>query len=166
MSSSRFDFLFLTHYPRFSFKLWVFTWMGLGGVENEVEFDYSCKMLRAWLYRFKDGPHEHNAVVLDQFLTRSILPHKVRWFFAGRERKMTFNQKATSALESVNQTMKFSSGKRVTPNMSMRESTRTMDIQVEQVLADRHMVGCRYFRSRSLYSRSPTCNVVTKPCIV
>jgi hypothetical protein len=46
----------------------------------------------------------------------------------------------------------------------MRESIRTMDMQVEQVLADRHMVGCRYFRSRSLYSRSPTCNVVTKPC--
>jgi hypothetical protein len=160
--------IFVSH-PSFlvhSFKLWVFSWMGLGGVETEEEFDKSYMMLRRWLVSFEDDSpvHRQNAIVLDNFLTSKIMPHKVRFFFAGRQRRMTLNQKATSALENINQTIKVSSGKRVTPNMSMCESLRTMDIQVENVLADRLIVASTKARSRSLWARSSTGDRVTKPC--
>jgi hypothetical protein len=140
--------------------------MGLGGVENDAEFDESYKMIRQWLVSFEDDSpvHRHNAIVLDAFLTSKIMPHKVRFFFAGRERRMTLNQKATSALENVNQTIKVSSGKKVTPNMSMCVSLRTMDIQVENVLASRLIEASTKARSRCLHARSSTGDRVTKPC--
>lgn len=141
--------------------------MGLGGVETDEEFDNSYKMLRRWLVSFQDDDspvHRQNAIVLDDFLTSKIMPHKVRFFFAGRQRRMTLNQKATSALENVNQTIKVTSGKRVTPNMSMCVSLRTMDIQVENVLADRLINASKKARSRCLHARSSTGDRVTKPC--
>jgi hypothetical protein len=147
--------------------LWILSWTGLGGVENDDEFAYSHNKLREWLDSFLDAPekkHRDNAAVLEVFLTMKIMPHKTRLLFAGRERRMTLDQKATSALESINQTIKVMAGKKVTPNMSLRESLRTMDTQVEYPLAERHLRACRQMNARSLYVLSRTSNIVTTPC--
>jgi hypothetical protein len=161
-------FWILVSHPSFllvySFKLWLFSWMGLGGVENDAEFDESYTMLRSWLLSFQGKVHGHNAIVLDDFLTTKIMPHKVRFFFPGRQRRMTLNHKTTSALENVNQTIKVSSGKKVTPNMPLCVSLRTMDLQVENVLEGRRIEASTKARSRCLYARSSTCDHVTKPC--
>jgi hypothetical protein len=132
-------------------------------VETDTEYNYSLKMLRKWLVS-ADKKHRENAITLDDFLTMRILPHKNRFLFPGRERRMTLDQKATSALGSINQTIKVMAGKKVTPNMSMRESLRTMDIQVEGPLSERHLRACREVRALSLYAISPTSDIVTKPC--
>jgi hypothetical protein len=142
--------------------------MGLGGVENDAEFDESYMMIRRWLHNYQRGSeseiHRRNAIVLDDFLTSMIMPHKVRFFFPGRQRRMTLNQKTTSALENVNQSVKVSCGKRVTPNMSICESLKTMDIQVENVLEGRRIDAATKARSRCLHARSSTGDRVTKPC--
>jgi hypothetical protein len=133
-------------------------------VETEEEYDISLKNLRSWLFSFDQDPHRQNAIVLDNFLTMRIIPHKRRFFFAGRGRRMTLNQRATSALENYNQTLKVSSGKKVTPNMSMMQSIRTMDVQVEYSLRENLLTARRVYKSRCLFARSATINIVTKPC--
>jgi hypothetical protein len=144
--------------------LWILTWTGLGGVETEEEYDISLKNLRSWLFSFDQDLHRQNAIVLDNFLTMRIIPHKHRFFFAGRGRRMTLNQRATSALENYNQTLKVSSGKKVTPNMSMMQSIRTMDVQVEYSLSETRLTAKKVYKSRCLFARSATSNIVTKPC--
>lgn len=141
--------------------------MSLSGVETEEEFQISLRLLRKWLFelhcdRNKPTHIRHNATVLDEFLTKSIMPHKDRWFFPGRNRRMTLDQKATSAVESINQKTKWASGKHVTPSMSLRESLRTMDMQVDGVLRDRRIQVLRHAGARALYARTPTVNHVTK----
>jgi hypothetical protein len=112
-----------------------------------------------------------NAATLDTFLDSKILPHKKRWLLAvggswpeNDTRKMTLDHKATSALESVNQTMKYSCSNKVKPAMSLRESLRTQDSQVDHPLRERNLSAFHDARSRSLYARSPTVNFVTKQC--
>ena len=154
----------------YSFKLWILSWTSLGGVENDTEFNRSYRMLRLWLASYADErkchdkKHRDNAKMLDEFLWMKIMPHKTRFFFPGRGRRMTLDEKATSALESINQTIKVMAGKKVTPNMSMRESLRTMDVQVGHPLSERHLAAIRGMNARSLHSLSPTSNIVTKPC--
>jgi hypothetical protein len=141
--------------------------MRLGGVENDAEFDESLRMLRSWLSSFRDDTnrvHRENAHTLDDFLTMKIMPHKSRFFFAGRDRRMTLDQKATSALESINQKIKVMSGKRVSPNMSLLETIRTLDIQNQNTLNNRRIQAATIARSRSLHASSSTANCVTKPC--
>lgn len=141
--------------------------MSLGGVETEEEFQISLWLLRKWLYELhcnmSNSTHlRHNATILDEFLTKSILPHQDRWFFPGRNRRMTLDQKATSAVESINQKIKWASGKHVSPNMSLRESLRTMDMQADRVLRYRAIQSHRQAGARALYARTPTVNVITK----
>jgi hypothetical protein len=141
--------------------------MSLSGVETEEEFQVSLRLLRKWLFELhcdtnKPRHLRHNATVLDEFLTKSIMPHKDRWFFPGRNRRMTLDQKATSAVESINQKIKWASGKHVTPSMSLCESLRTMDMQVDRVLRDRAIYSQRQAVARALYARTPTVNFITK----
>ena len=90
------------------FKLWLFTWMGIGGVETEHEYHISHRHLCIWLDSFANqASHlQHNAQVLGEFLLQRIDPFKGRLFFAGRNRRLTLNHKTTSPLESINQSLK------------------------------------------------------------
>jgi hypothetical protein len=79
--------------------------MGLGGVETEEELQTSLNLLNEWLNILKqedDPDARHNSIELETLLQKRVILHKDRWFFPGRSRRMTFNQKATSLLESVN----------------------------------------------------------------
>lgn len=105
----------------------------------------------------------HNAHVLADFLKR-LMPNKDRWFFPSRARRMTLNEKATSAVESLHQSMKFSSGKVVTPSMSLCESLRTMHTQAEPKLRETRIAAVRQASTTSLWGQSPTMNEVSKLC--
>ena len=118
-----------------TFKLWLFSWMQFGGVESNEEFEVSHSLLRQWLLGFKRSANRslsHNAVVLEKFLVKSILPLKERWLYPLRMQSglRTFNQKTSSPVEGVFHTVKYKSSKKVTPNMSIRESFQTQDVQV------------------------------------
>ena len=69
-----------------TFKIWVFSWMSLGGVESEEEFSISYQCLRKWLHSLRENPESSNEVkqnvpALDTFLTKTLDRHKQRWFF-------------------------------------------------------------------------------------
>jgi len=120
-----------------TFKLWIFSWMQLGGVENEAEFNSSFSMLRNWLYAIQQNSNsshsmKQNAAELEHWLTHKLIYHKERWLFPLRfsEGLMTLNQKTSSPVEGVNHTMKHKSSKTVTPNMTMCTSFETQETQV------------------------------------
>ena len=106
----------------------------------------------------------HNARVLHNFLTKSIEPHKERWLFPLRGRRMTLGQKATSALECLHRVMKNKKGLSVAPNMSLPKSYRTQNEQVDARMRQYNIKTAEAARSRSLFSRSATANDVTKVC--
>ena len=56
------------------FKLWVFSWMGLGGVENKEEFNISLTHLLQWLESFKNKGEiqRRNAQFLETFPLRKV----------------------------------------------------------------------------------------------
>ena len=90
-------------------KHWIYTWMGIGGVETEDEFSISYKDLSIWLINQQNSSDKeisHNAVIIHNWLIQKIIPHKTRWLFVYRKHLMTLAQKTTSALEGVNQTIK------------------------------------------------------------
>ena len=103
-------------------------------MESEEEFEISHRLLRDWLLLFKRSNNRslsHNAVVLEKYLVKSVLPLKSKWLYPLRMQAglRTFNQKTGSPVEGLNQTIKHKSSKKVTPNMSMRESFQTQDVQ-------------------------------------
>jgi len=152
---------------RDTFKHWCFSWMGLGGVETEAEYQISLKLLRSWLRSFQGDRTrelEHNALVLEEFLEKSIIPHKERWFFPGRRYLMTFNQKTTSKLEAMNHTMKVKSSKTVKPVMTMLESLRTQDGQCKTRMDMFQKKAMQDYESRPLWAVSPTAKVVNSFC--
>jgi hypothetical protein len=107
--------------------------MSLGGVETDDEFKISSSRLFDWLACLRsssDSDVVSNSQLLEKFLRDQVLRHKLRWFLPGRRGKMTLDQKATSLLENVNQTMKSKCAKRIQPNMSLLVSHRTQDDQV------------------------------------
>lgn len=122
-------------------KHWVFSWMRLGGVENEMEFKISHDQLRAYLYAISTDTDKkysqsmrHNAGELDAFVTRSLMDTTIKRRWALYERAelnlMYFDQCTTSALEGgVNSVMKSKSSKKVLPSMSLRRSFETMQVQ-------------------------------------
>ena len=59
--------------------------MGIGGVENESEYEISLVQLERWLCSFANRSNylQHNAQELKEFLLKSVLPFKERWFFPG-----------------------------------------------------------------------------------
>jgi len=150
-----------------SFKLWVYQWMQLGGVESEDEFLFSKRALEAWLNSFKRTGERHeayNAEQLQTLLTKKLMPHKERWFFPLRRGKLTLNQKTTSPLEAMNGSMKANSGTKVTPNMSLCSSMMTQDLQADRRLQERQTQCVRLARARSTSIRSHTVNDVTPVC--
>ena len=124
-----------------TFKHWVFTWMKIGGVECEEEFQTSHGMLIKWLSSFRlEGNSlrnfgrahdslDHNSRELEKMLL-TIMNHKAKWFFPSRKHLLHLQQKTTSALEGVFSTTKSLPGKKVTPNMTLLNSVRTQDLQV------------------------------------
>ena len=155
-----------------TFKLWVFSWMGYDGVESEQEYEESKAGLERWLasfaYRQDLGDEApdlvHNARVLNDFLTTKIIPHKTRFLFPGRGRRMTLGQKATSALECLHRVMKNKKGISVAPNMSLAKSYRTQNQQVDARMRQYNIKTAESSRSRCLFSRFATANAVTKEC--
>lgn len=126
-----------------TFKLWIFSWMQNGGVETEEEFSISHSLLRSWLQSFQQSENRslsHNSKVLEEYLVKSVLPLKNRWFYPYRMEcgLRTLNQKTSSPVEGVNDTIKHKSSKKVTPNMTIRESFQTQDIQVSCRMAIWH----------------------------
>jgi hypothetical protein len=121
-----------------TFKLWVFSWMCMDGVESEEEYLHSRKRLELWLSDFshkKDKCLSYNANMIMVFLTKKLDPLKTRWFFPGRQGRMTLDQKSTSSLESQHRVMKSKKGISVSPNMRMHASLLVQDQQ-----ADRRMM--------------------------
>jgi hypothetical protein len=123
-----------------TFKYWVFTWMRLGGIETEEEFNKSHELLKEWLGAFK-VPDLNEAGNLERILHMNaehletillnLLNHKPRWLILERKDLMHLQQKTTSPLEGVNQTVKYKSSKVVTPNMNLQTSLITQDQQVD-----------------------------------
>ena len=148
----------------FSFKLWIFTWMSLRGIENEAELTISQDLLFAWLEQFSshaDADLRANSIQLADFLHHSIVRHQKRWFFPGRSGHMTLDQKSTSLLESVNQTMKISSSNKVRAAMSLLTSFRTQNDQVALRMRELNLNVQRDFHATSLWACSPTASHLT-----
>lgn len=87
-----------------TFKTSVFTWFQVGGVESLQEFAMSREALEEWLTNLQqdeeeDGDVRHNALVLQEFLLKCILPHKKRFLVCLRNGSMTLDYRANSALE-------------------------------------------------------------------
>lgn len=127
-----------------TFKIWVFSWMKIGGVENDEEWKKSYELLLEWLDSFEHNSQldqtkrgrlkaylSQNARWLKELLLKNIMPHKKRWFIVGRNNILHLQQKTTSAVEGVNHTMKVKSSKTVRPSMGIDESMKTQDLQVD-----------------------------------
>jgi len=87
-----------------TFKTSVFTWFQLGGVESLQEFAMSREALDEWLTNLQQDEEEdadvrHNALVLQEFLLKCILPRKKRFLVCLRNGSMTLDYRANSALE-------------------------------------------------------------------
>ena len=138
--------------------------MSLRGIENEAELTISQDLLFAWLEQFRshsDADLMENSMQLADFLQRSIVRHKKRWFFPGRAGHMTMDQKSTSLLESVNKTMKHS-GIKVGSAMSLMTSFRTQNDQVALRTRELNLNVQRDFRATPLWAWSPTaCHLTT-----
>ena len=131
------------------FKMWVLSWMRLGGVESEQEYQISRKLMLDWLETYQKNMvhtcqknmnlHEalkHNSVLLMEFFRTSIEYQKDRWFFPNRKNKLHLQQKATSSLEGTNHTIKVKASKPVAPNMSMTRSVITQNEQCESIMTE------------------------------
>jgi hypothetical protein len=151
-----------------TFKHWIFSWMRLGGVENEAEFQVSKDLLAQWLSSFQDSDSpslKHNAVELEDFLTKTLLDHKSRWFFPGRAGCRTFNQKTTSPCEACNHTMKHKASKVVTPGMSLKESFCTQDTQCNNRMNEWERETMKAIQAHELWvTNSHTADTVNKMC--
>jgi hypothetical protein len=128
--------------------------MGLEGVEDEDEYAESLQCLKNWLGSFTNqASYLHdNAQVLHEFLANRIIPFKARWFFPGRKGLLTLNHKTTSPLESINMTLKCNSGLHVRPNMSLFESFRTQEQQVNTRMNEKGIKASEMDRSLCLFS--------------
>ena len=152
-----------------TFKLWIFSWMQLGGVESEAEFNTSFVMLRSWLSDIRQKSDtsksmKHNAAELEDWLIHKLLYHKERWLFPLRvsEGLMTLNQKTSSPVEGVNHTMKHKSSKTVTPNMTMCTSFETQETQVHTRMLKWKRKTMQAYQSTPLWVKnSPTANELT-----
>jgi hypothetical protein len=146
-----------------TFKLWILSWMQIGGVENDEEFYDSLTDLRCWLGGWcqQSGHLAANAIILDEFLTMRILPYKERWFFPLQKGKLTFDVKTTSPLEGMNRVLKYTTGNKVLPNMPLLKSLQVMDRQASCRNRERHVQCCHRDRGRSTSIRSHTVNNVT-----
>ena len=151
-----------------TFKNWVFSWMCLGGVESEEEFEVSKNLLTKWLKDTHDlepsDAMKHNALTLDVFLRKGILEHKHRWFFPDKKFHLTLNQKATSRVESVNQTMKYKASKIVKPNMTMLESLQAQDAQCKARMDLHNRSVMQELKETPLWASSPTSGKVSTIC--
>ena len=152
-----------------TFKTWVFSWMGLSGVESEDEFNLSKRMLDDWLwdtYESDDLPKavRENAVTLGSFLWKNLLYHKPRWFFPDRKFHLSLNQKTTSKVETLNQTMKYKASKIVKPNMTMLQSLQSQDAQCKARMDAYKRSLMLDYQKTPLWANSPTVKKVSTIC--
>ena len=94
-----------------TFKETVYSWMTVGSTESEKEFLESKAWLEAWLEGCRTNEEQiadirHNAAVLQDFVTKNLLPHKERWLAYLRQDLLNLLQRCTSALEGMNHTIK------------------------------------------------------------
>jgi len=73
-------------------------------MESLQEFAMSREALDEWLTNLQqdeeeDGDVRHNALVLQEFLLKCILPHKKRFLVCLRNGSVTLDYRANSALE-------------------------------------------------------------------
>jgi len=153
-----------------TFKETVYSWMTVGSIENEKEFLDSKVWLEVWLEGHRTNESQladicHNAVVLQDFVTKSLLPHKERWLACLRQDHLNLLQCCTSALEGMNHTIKIKSSVPVTPCMSMYQSFVTMDQQSETRLTERKKIAMRKVQSYAPWATgSETVDHVTDTC--
>jgi len=67
-----------------TFKETAYSWMPVGSIENEKEFLDSKVWLEVWLEGHRTNESQlsnirHNAAGLQDFMMKSLLPHKERW---------------------------------------------------------------------------------------
>ena len=142
-----------------TFRCWILSWTSLGGPETDREFEHSVSGLRSWLRNWQTSVSavlRHNAVVLDTFLTKNIMKHKRRWWFAGRGRVMTLNQRTTSALESQNRALKNKKGLSVAPNNALVDSFLTQMGQVTARMGEYRYQTSKAARETKLWVQSDT----------
>jgi hypothetical protein len=77
-----------------------------------------------------------NSKVLEDFFWTKIEHHKKCWFFPDRKHLIHLQQKATLAIECFNQKMKDRLPKVVTSNMSLKESFKTQNQQVDRRMTE------------------------------
>ena len=85
--------------------------MTVGSTESEKEFLESKAWLEAWLEGCRTNEEQiadirHNAAVLQDFVTKNLLPHKERWLAYLRQNLLNLLQRCTSALKGMNHTIK------------------------------------------------------------
>ena len=149
-----------------SFKLWVFTWMGMDGVENKEEFNISLTDLLRWLQSFenKSEIQRQTAQLLEKFLLTKVMPNEKHWFFPGRARRLTLNENSTSPLQGLQKVLKSGPGIRVAPSMCLLESLLIQDTQADTRMTENMLRACELVDGRSLLCRSQTENDVTPLC--
>lgn len=152
------------------FNNWIYTWSKLGGVETYAEFLQSRDLLKKWLSDVQKHPKNtvaarHNAVVLHDHLEKCILIHESRILLCLRGRRLTLDQRTTSALEGVNHTIKVKSAKTTKPSMSLLESFRTQLDQCRDRLRRWWKNIGQAANSRALWVwNSPTADHVVTVC--
>jgi len=152
-----------------TFKQFLFSWMRVGEVESEQEYLESKRCLERWLMWLKENHASeavrHNIVILMDFLTKRVLPHKDRWLACLRQDHLTLHQRTTSALEGVNQTIKDKSKNYASPCMCMAESFEVQQCQTDSRM-DKYMkdVWKQHQSYRPYAAGSPTLDKVYRRC--
>lgn len=148
-----------------SFRYWVFSWMQQGGVEDESEYQASLGALCRWLRESDECTHttmHHNAVVLEEFLVKTIIKHKERCVYFLRKEKRTFGFRVTSAVESMNSATKKGCVNHVRPSDGLALSLKKQDHQATARMRFHARETYRLLASRLLWSTSTTANIVTE----
>ena len=138
-----------------------------GGVETEEEYCVVIKELCTWLRKWADSDNVYisrNSKEMEIFFKTKIEIHKFRWFFPGRKHLMTLGQKTTSPLENLNAIMKVRSSKKVLPNMTLLQSLKVQDQQVEQRMSRYNIRIMKAYTSKPLWANSSTADLVCRQC--
>ena len=110
-----------------TYKHWVYSFMSHGGIEHDNEFNISFEALHQWLrYHVEsdDADLSHNAVILEEYLIKTLMKHKDRWYFPRRKNKMSLGERVTSRLEAIFGGMKHKSSQTVQPNNTFFQSVK------------------------------------------
>lgn len=155
-----------------SFKVTVFSWCKLHGIETMDEFLVSEAFFKDWLSLLSsndggevDADVSHNAGVLLDFLGNNILLHKDRFLVCLRNDRLYLDYRSTSALESMFQKMKDTCNPRVCPSMSICTSMIVQNQQRQAKMDERRKEVFAAYNKTPLWAMgSQTKDKVTKTC--